>query len=169
MTLGKGCGGMGRWWTWYWDGEVVLEEGYGAGMGTWRWGGHGAGHHPWANPPQVPAGPKGRAKPHSVEAVGVRCSSRRGGRRGSLTTELLLEELEELCAAQRVHQELTEVEAPALHPKLRGGRHPAGSVWEGLGAAGTAPTVQGCLCPLPATIPGLVAPRGAYVGAFIAQ
>lgn len=121
------------------------------------------------NPPQVPAGPKGRAKPHSVEAVGVRCSSRRGGRRGSLTTELLLEELEELCAAQRVHQELTEVEAPALHPQLRGGRHPAGSVWEGLGAAGTAPTVQGCLCPLPAPIPGLVAPRGAYVGAFMAQ
>lgn len=117
----------------------MLGKGRGVGMGTWRSGGHGAGHHPWANPPQVPAGPNSKAKPHSMEAVGVRCSGRLGGRQGSLTTELLLEELEELCAAQRVQQELTEVEAPALHPQLRGGRHPVGSVQEGLGAAGMAP------------------------------
>lgn len=51
---------------------------------------------------------------------------------GPLTTELLLEELEELCPAQGVVDELTEVEAPALHTQLRGGCHSVGD--SGIGA-----------------------------------
>lgn len=53
---------------------------------------------------------------------------------GPLTAELLLEEFEELRPAQGVHEELAEVEAPALHAQLRGGRHPAGDTGVGAGS-----------------------------------
>lgn len=44
----------------------------------------------------------------------------------TLTTELLLEELQELHPAQGVIDQLTETKTPALHPELGGCRHPAG-------------------------------------------
>lgn len=106
---------------------------------------------------------------------------------GPLTTELLLEELEELCTAQRVGEELTEVEAPALHPQLCGGHHPAGDTRTGGGGWGgctrsprhrvVAPGLPGPPRPLPAPRPGVGVrvrrvgrgPMGAYVGAFMAQ
>lgn len=63
-----------------------------------------------------------------------RCSDVSGLGLGSLTAELLLEEFEELCPAQGVHDELTEVETPALHTQLRGGRHPVSNSSIGAGS-----------------------------------
>lgn len=74
---------------------------------------------------------------------------------GPLTTELLLEELEELCAAQRVSEELTEVEAPALHPQLRGGQHPAGDTGAGgEGWGGCTRSHVPSLRPVPGSVSG---------------
>lgn len=84
-------------------------EAGGAGMGCWLWG-------CWH-----------RAVGRAAGGWGV-------SGLGPLTAELLLEEFEELRPAQGVHEELAEVEAPALHAQLRGGRHPAGDTGVGAGS-----------------------------------